>query len=154
MIACSQQRSAAQRSATQRNKAPHATEHNAAHALGVRSALTAIEQAQTCRSEITTSAPASAPALRAGNSVSLALAAPHAHAPGADGPHFFCEKCTWMTPCPLPGPGAPPSRVVLGAGRWEAGGDQRGWRHHNRGVYGRRKIECGAYCRCPECASC
>lgn len=35
-----------------------------------------------------------------------------------------------------------------------AGGGQRGWRHRSRGVYVRQKIECGAYCRCPERASC
>lgn len=142
-MACSQQRNAAQRSAAQCQAAQQSTARNrtqrSSRPRRPKRPLTAIEQAKTCRSEITTSAPASAPALRASNSVSPTLAAPHAHAPGRMGHHFFCEKRTWVTPCPLPGPSAPPSRVVLGAGRWGAGGDQRGWRHHNRGVYGKTK---------------
>lgn len=72
---------ATQRHAAQKSSARNRTQRSARPRRPKRP-LTAIEQAQTCRSEITTSAPASAPAPRASNSVSPALATPHAHALG------------------------------------------------------------------------
>ena len=73
--------SATQRHAAQKSSARNRTQRSPR--LGVRSALSPqLSKRKRCRSEITTSAPASAPAPRASNSVSPALATPHAHALG------------------------------------------------------------------------